>query len=295
MFDEVPPAVVLARAVEGFEKGTDFVPPDPLPDTPEDAVDLSPLEGSPFTEGAGTPEVETLNDRFEADLKAGTAPEFPAGEGPFGPILSGFEGDWKGAIRELTRLRTGEATAALSHPDIGKIDLIWGAEGTGRGDGFGLAKIARFHPEVLGDLQRRLDAAKVASRSENRIRLEGAQDEFAVRLDYDGQSKTWLLTAYEKQPAAGRSTARPGVMAESSSPSGRLRGEDSPAAPSDQGDPIDRALAEARARPDFAAAGVEFDQKGGIVTTVGDLLDGLDRDRALIDALRVCNRGGGAA
>ena len=45
----------------------------------------------------------------------------------------------------------------------------------------------------------------------------------------------------------------------------------------------------------FAAAGVEFDQKGGIVTTVGDLLDGLDRDRALIDALRVCNRGGGAA
>lgn len=88
---------------------------------------------------------------------------------------------------------------------------------------------------------------------------------------------------------------RPGAAAESSSPSGRLRRQDSPAALSDQGDPVDRALAEARARPDFAAAGVEFDQKGGIVTTVGDLLDGLDYDRALIEALRVCNLGGGAA
>ena len=50
-------------------------------------------------------------------------------------------------------MQGGEAVAALHHPEVGDIDLIWGKEGTGKSDGYGLAKLVKYHPEVVDDLQ----------------------------------------------------------------------------------------------------------------------------------------------
>lgn len=118
--------------------------------------------------------------------------------GRFGPIITGFEGDWRGAASEPERLRDDEAIGALSHPDIDSIALVRGRQGTRRSDGYGLAKLIAWHPEVLVDLQGRLDRMSVTSRSENRIQLESESDRAGIRLDWDGQSGAWLIRVYEK-------------------------------------------------------------------------------------------------
>ncbi|CAK0775920.1 conserved hypothetical protein [Gammaproteobacteria bacterium] len=121
------------------------------------------------------------------------------GHGPFGPSLTDYHHDAQGAISRLMEMKTGEAIGALHHPDIGDIDLVWGAEGTGASDGYGLAKLVKWHPEVISDLQGILSEMKVHSRSENRVQLESEKHKGGVRLQWDGESKHWLLTAYEKR------------------------------------------------------------------------------------------------
>ncbi|WP_257757910.1 DUF2213 domain-containing protein [Burkholderia glumae] len=119
--------------------------------------------------------------------------------GPFGPILTNFKGDAQGAIKALTEMQDGEAIGALHHPEIGDIDLVWGQPGTGNSDGYGLSKIVEFHPEVLGDLQGILVSMTKRQAGKNRIRLESPDHEASVRLSWDGEAKSWLLTAYEKE------------------------------------------------------------------------------------------------
>jgi N12 class adenine-specific DNA methylase len=132
-------------------------------------------------------------------LRSGSADNASEVEGPFGPILRGYEGKWREAALELERRQTGDAIGALNHPDVGPIDLVWGNAGTNQGNGAGLAKLLAWHPEVLGDLQgfiNRLHVDKDRSTT-RRIQLRDDNGNAGVRLDYDGTAKTWLLTAYE--------------------------------------------------------------------------------------------------
>lgn len=146
-------------------------------------------------EGAGKPVDQATITKLEA----------ASVDGPFGPILRQYRGDAKGAIKALRELEKGEAVAALNHPDIGDIDLVWGEAGTKESNGSGLAKLVKWHPEVLDNLQQILTDMKVTSRTENRVQLASETHKAAVRLEWDGQAKTWLLTAFEKK-GAGNST-----------------------------------------------------------------------------------------
>ncbi len=123
----------------------------------------------------------------------------PVGNGPFGPIYDQFKGDAQGAIRFLSEQQDGEAIAALNHPDVGDIDLVWGKPGTAKSNGYGLSKLVKFHPELLDNLQGILNDMQVATRSDNRINLESPTHKVAVRLEWDGERKNWLLTAFEKE------------------------------------------------------------------------------------------------
>ncbi len=123
----------------------------------------------------------------------------PIGKGVFGDIYNQFRGKAKEAIKFLLRKRSGEAIGALHHKEVGDIDLVWGKEGTGKSNGFGLSKLAKFHPEVLDSLQDILDDMVVISRSANRVNLESKTHKAAVRLEWDGEKKNWLLTAFEKE------------------------------------------------------------------------------------------------
>ena len=126
----------------------------------------------------------------------------PIGTGVFGNIYDQFKGKVKEAIAFLMQKKDGEAIGALHHKDIGDIDLVWGEEGTSKSDGYGLAKLVKYHPEVLDNLQEILNDMHVTQRSDNRIQLESDTHQASVRLTWDNQRKNWLLTAFEKKNSA---------------------------------------------------------------------------------------------
>ena len=130
--------------------------------------------------------------------------------GPFGRIYRQFKGKAKEAIQFLLGKKEGEAVGALSHPEIGEIDLVWGEEGTSNSDGYGLAKLAKFHPEVLDNLQEIINDMRVTRRSANRVQLESDTHQAAVRLTWDNKSKNWLLTAFEKKNSVSGNTTDTG-------------------------------------------------------------------------------------
>ena len=106
-----------------------------------------------------------------------------------------------------------------------------GKEGTPEkdyADGYGLAKIAVKHPEVMDDLQGHISALSKESQSLNRIVLSGEKGRAIIRRTWDGVSKKWLLTAYgnEEMPPAA-SGRRTGVTdrAESAPPVDQVAGE----------------------------------------------------------------------
>lgn len=102
---------------------------------------------------------------------------------------------WADARDRLMADKAGEAPGALWHPAIGPIDVRWGD------DKAGLAKIVAKHEEVLADLPALIADMEVVKETPNRIQLESHDHAAAVRLDLDGESKRWLLTAFERDPA----------------------------------------------------------------------------------------------
>ena len=130
--------------------------------------------------------------------------------GPFGRIYRQFKGKAKEAIQFLLGKKEGEVVGALNHPEIGDIDLVWGEEGTSNSDGYGLAKLAKYHPEVLDNLQEIINDMRVTKRSANRVQLESDTHQAAVRLTWDNKSKNWLLTAFEKKNSVSDNTTDTG-------------------------------------------------------------------------------------
>ena len=123
-------------------------------------------------------------------------------EGPFGPIFKQFKGKPKEAIEHLMKVKDGEAPGALQHPDVGSIDLVWGEEGTATKkykDGYGLSKIVKKHPEVIQDLPNIVSNAEVMEKKFNHIVLQTEDHKAVIKLDWFGEKKVWLLTAFEKE------------------------------------------------------------------------------------------------
>ena len=145
--------------------------------------------------------VDNLIDGM-SNTKVGAAEIKPVGVGAFGNIYNQFRGKAKAAIEFLKKVRGGEAVGALYHKDIGDIDLVWGKEGTGHSDGYGLSKLVKYHPEVLDNLQEILNDMRVVSSSKNRVNLESENHKAGVRLTWDGERKSWLLTAFKKETSA---------------------------------------------------------------------------------------------
>ena len=145
--------------------------------------------------------------------KAGEVESESVEQGPFGPVFRQFYHDAQGAIAHLKQAQTGEAVAALHHPEVGDINLVWGKEGTAEKeyeDGYGLAKIAIKHSEVLDDLQglvNTLHEDKPKSTDAYKV-LVSDTHKAIVRMDWDRKAKTWLLTTYTRDEDAANSGTR---------------------------------------------------------------------------------------
>ena len=126
----------------------------------------------------------------------------PVGVGFFGNIYNQFKGKVKDAIDFLLRNKEGEASGALHHRDIGDISVVYGT------DSYGLAHIAKKHPEVLNDLQGTIEGMAITSQSDNRIVLESPTHRAVIsKMLGDKFTSDWLLTAYEKKNPASASSS----------------------------------------------------------------------------------------
>ncbi len=166
---------------------------------------LNEKEGKSISERKMLAQMKADRALFDDYMREQTEPT-PIGYGAFGAIYDQFKGKAKEAIAFLKSKKSGDALGALHHKDIGDIDLVWGNEGTGKSDGFGLAKLVKYHPEVVDDLQEVLNDMRITSRSDNRINLESGSHQASVRLDWDSERKTWLLTAFEKKNSVSTNT-----------------------------------------------------------------------------------------
>jgi hypothetical protein len=99
------------------------------------------------------------------------------------------------AVDQLLKVKPGEAIGALWHPDVprGHRPDLWRARNSA--ERHGLAKIEKWHGDVLNDLQGYLLRMKAvpALSKENTIQLKNAHYHAIIRRNWKGSPKTWLL------------------------------------------------------------------------------------------------------
>lgn len=152
--------------------------------------------------------LKELPIRAAEDEEGNATPDYQREEtGPHGPIYRQYRHKAQEALARLWAEGTGDAIAALHHPEVGDIDLTADIA----------AKLRDNHPEVIDDLQGFISKLGKISESANRIILAspGRQQRAAVRLDYDGKAKRWLLTAYDREARrlTRETTDAPGTLA----------------------------------------------------------------------------------
>ena len=123
------------------------------------------------------------------------------GVGSFGVIYSGLTE--QAAIDFLITKRHGEKKAAFVRFEIGKIDLVWGEQGTSIKEGHGLVHILEKHPEIISELAKIIIECVVYKQGNDRLLIvknvgEDKNQVAAVRLDWNGNEKTWLVSAFNE-------------------------------------------------------------------------------------------------
>ncbi len=139
-------------------------------------------------------DAERLAERLAKQLE-------PVGKGVFGDIYDQFRGDAKGAFSFLTKHRSGDLLGVFHRDDTGDIDLVWGDENgglchilakhVGKGKDFGTEQAAFDKIEsILKNGRLVLDGQMRYVVSEDGYRV-------AIRKDYDGVNKNWIVTAVD--------------------------------------------------------------------------------------------------
>ena len=97
------------------------------------------------------------------------------------------------AIAKLLNEKQGQVAGAFYREGIGDITLAWGEKGTGKSDGWGLAKIAEYHPEVLDKLDKLIQDLPIVKETENRYKLDNGDFFISIRKDFDGEKQNWVI------------------------------------------------------------------------------------------------------
>ncbi|WP_267891205.1 PBECR3 domain-containing polyvalent protein, partial [Helicobacter bizzozeronii] len=155
----------------------------------------------------------SLNPPTKPHLKSPNIEPNPA----FGENFKEFELKGAQAVAKLLQEQRGQVAGAFYRKDLGEsggyIDLVWGQAGTGKSDGWGLSKIAKYHPEVLDKLEELVQTLPIVKETPNRYQLENANYKASIRKDFEGVAGNWVLTAFEKKESiARRSTDLPSTQ-----------------------------------------------------------------------------------
>lgn len=196
---------------------------------------------------AGDPDMDVMRNMMDSivqGFKSGRAPRRQMGKSVDYDKTTDYEKSgnnrFNAIVDSLISGETSEAEAALYHPEIGEIDLVMGEAGSADknySDGYGLAKILVKHPEVnpyqLLDI---VAGAKKKKQRGNTVELEDNKTKLIVKLDWQGDEKKWLLTAFE--PASRRQSidAAPGTPSDSTLSEGEANNSIADSSDNEQGD-----------------------------------------------------------
>ena len=119
-----------------------------------------------------------------------------------------YKGNPEGAIEKLLQEKNGYVSGAIYKEGIGDIDFIYGKSGK---DGYGLAHIIERRnqqgingEEFIREIPEIIRTGSVYNVLGQRGRkfILSNDKEALIRLDWDGEQRNWLLTAYMKENGA---------------------------------------------------------------------------------------------
>lgn len=162
------------------------------------------LKGDTYTKQA-LDEISQTRQLLEQELNIKPIKEF-------GTNYAEFYHDGANAIKKLLTEKQGQVAGAFYDERFGDVGIVWGVEGTGKSDGWGIAKIAKYHPEALDKMEEMLKMPIIAQ-SENRIKLSDGKYFMSIRKDFNGEKQNWVLTAFEKEESKSVSGRRTNLSA----------------------------------------------------------------------------------
>lgn len=153
----------------------------------------------------------------ESKIKRADNGQFGSGGGEsgsseqvFGKSYTEFSGKPSEAIEHLLNEKQGHVPAAINKEGVGDIDFVWGEPGgKGTGGGYGLAHIIRRRDDegqdgkaFVKELPSLIENGKVYEKEDykDRIYIGTTDKEVAIRLNWDGKERTWLVSGYIKKP-----------------------------------------------------------------------------------------------
>ncbi|WP_096027411.1 hypothetical protein [Campylobacter lanienae] len=133
-----------------------------------------------------------IRDNIEQELNIKPIKEF-------GTNYAEFYHDGANAIKKLLTEREGQVAGAF-HKDGRDITLVWGVEGTGHSDGYGLAKIAKYHPEVIDRLDEIVSKGEFYKDEKGRLNIRYNDDIVGLRDNWLGnKTEPWIISSYTKK------------------------------------------------------------------------------------------------
>ena len=117
-------------------------------------------------------------------------------EGSFGPVFSGLSNQPEAAIEKLMAEKRGEVPDAFTHPELGPIAFVYGDEKMGLRH-IEAKRDRAFVDQIPGILREGRVTRDQGGLPRAYVTEKGDPDRVAViRLDWDGEAKTWLVTAF---------------------------------------------------------------------------------------------------
>ncbi|BEK33610.1 hypothetical protein B11447_10520 [Campylobacter jejuni] len=119
----------------------------------------------------------------------------------FGKNYTEYYHDGKGALQKLLIEKQGQVAGAFHRKDLGDIDLVWGAEGSSRSDGYGLSKIVKYHNEVLHQIDNIINEGELKRDNKGRLNIEYKNSIIGLRDNWKGEKNKnhWIITSYSKR------------------------------------------------------------------------------------------------
>lgn len=150
-----------------------------------------------------------MNDSTEHDQRIRAAQQalirlnvtkaYVDGIGPNGPQIIALEDNWPIAISILIETKDADVIGAFINEETGhRIDLHWGfTTDDPRDKGQGLAKLLRWHSDVVYHLDKIIrSAVVVAQPSEDRYLLSDGKHLIVISQRHHSAQKRWLVTAF---------------------------------------------------------------------------------------------------